>query len=121
MIKPDYHTNLEIDRDNVSVTLRPNDNIVPAKGLTPEIPYVLVPREVWFTSSEMSKTLRLQDCGKLYGQSLMATDDCPATTGRLFVIDHSLKTQFLVDTASELCVYPRTALITDELQPTSNL
>lgn len=40
----------------------------------------------------------------------MATDDCPASTGRLFVTDRSSKTQFLVDTGSDLCVYPRSAL-----------
>ncbi|XP_061729197.1 uncharacterized protein LOC133534126 [Cydia pomonella] len=41
----------------------------------------------------------------------MATDDCPSTsTGRLFVTDRTSKTQFLVDTGSDLCVYPRSAL-----------
>lgn len=41
----------------------------------------------------------------------MATNDCPSTaTGRLFVTDRSSKTQYLVDTGSDLCVFPRTAL-----------
>lgn len=40
----------------------------------------------------------------------MAADDCPASTGRLFVSDRSSSTQFLVDTGSDLCVYPRVAL-----------
>lgn len=41
----------------------------------------------------------------------MATNDCPSpTTGRLFVTDRSSKMQFLVDTGSDLCVYPRSAL-----------
>lgn len=41
----------------------------------------------------------------------MAADDCPSPlTGRLFVTDRSTKTQFLVDTGSDLCVYPRSAL-----------
>lgn len=41
----------------------------------------------------------------------MAADDCPSpSTGRLFVTDRSTKTQFLVDTGSDLCVYPRSAL-----------
>lgn len=41
----------------------------------------------------------------------MATNDCPSTsTGRLFVTDRVTKTQFLVDTGSDLCVYPRSAL-----------
>lgn len=41
----------------------------------------------------------------------MATTDCPSTAiGRLFVTDRSSKTQFLIDTGSDLCVYPRSAL-----------
>lgn len=40
----------------------------------------------------------------------MATADCPSSAGRLFVTDRRSKMQFLVDTGSELCVYPRSAL-----------
>lgn len=41
----------------------------------------------------------------------MATDGCPQTsTGRLFVADRQSKTQFLVDTGSDLCVFPRSKL-----------
>ncbi|CAK1603651.1 unnamed protein product [Parnassius mnemosyne] len=40
----------------------------------------------------------------------MAADDCPSSTGRLFVTDRSSNTQFLVDTGSDLCIYPRSAL-----------
>lgn len=40
----------------------------------------------------------------------MATSDCPLSTGRLFVTDCNSKTQFLVDTGSDLCVFPRAAL-----------
>lgn len=39
----------------------------------------------------------------------MATNDSP-TTGRLFVTDRNTKTQFLVDTGSDLCVFPRSQL-----------
>lgn len=39
----------------------------------------------------------------------MATTDSP-TSGRLFVMDTSTKTQFLVDTGSDLCVFPRVQL-----------
>jgi transposase InsO family protein len=39
----------------------------------------------------------------------MAADDC-SSSGRLFVIDRRTKMQFLVDTGSDLCVFPRTAL-----------
>ncbi|XP_075990274.1 uncharacterized protein LOC142985920 [Anticarsia gemmatalis] len=40
----------------------------------------------------------------------MATNDCPPLPGRLFVTDRKTKVQFLVDTGSDLCVYPRHAL-----------
>ena len=39
----------------------------------------------------------------------MTTEDCPSA-GRLFVTDQRSKTQFLVDTGSDLCVYPRSAI-----------
>lgn len=39
----------------------------------------------------------------------MATDDCLSPTGRLFVTDRRTKMQYLVDTGSDLCVFPRTA------------
>ncbi|KAJ8724718.1 hypothetical protein PYW07_015676 [Mythimna separata] len=47
----------------------------------------------------------------------MATDDCPSA-GRLFVTDQRSKVQFLVDTGSDLCVYPRSA-ITKRLEKTN--
>lgn len=39
----------------------------------------------------------------------MATHDCPGS-GRLSITDRKTKTQFLVDTGSDLCVFPRTAI-----------
>ena len=40
----------------------------------------------------------------------MATSDSHNVSGRLFVTDRKSKMQFLVDTGSDLCVFPRTAL-----------
>lgn len=40
----------------------------------------------------------------------MATSDCPSTTGRLFVTDRGSRMQFLIDTGSDLSVFPRAAL-----------
>lgn len=40
----------------------------------------------------------------------MATEDCPPSAGRLFVTDRRSKMQFLIDTGSDLCVFPRSAL-----------
>lgn len=48
----------------------------------------------------------------------MATDDCPRSSGRLFVVDRRTKVQFLVDTGSDVCVYPRSAL--SERRPKTN-
>lgn len=57
----------------------------------------------------MHKAMQLQG-GKLQGQSVIATHDCPSYTGRLFVTDQTSKVQFLVDTGSDLCVFPRSLL-----------
>lgn len=48
----------------------------------------------------------------------MATADCPTSTGRLFVTDLNSKTQYLVDTGSDLCVFPR-CLLRERRAPTS--
>ncbi|KAG6438787.1 hypothetical protein O3G_MSEX000224 [Manduca sexta] len=66
----------------------------------------------------MYTAVRLQASGKCHGQSIMATDDCPVSPGRLFVPDRHTKTQFLVDTGSDLCVFPR-RLLRERRAPTS--
>lgn len=48
--------------------------------------------------------------GKLSGQPLIAASDCPTATGRLFVTDRTTKVQYLIDTGSDLCVFPRSAV-----------
>lgn len=40
----------------------------------------------------------------------MATTDCSNSTGRLFIADRKTKIQFLVDTGSDLCVFPRSMI-----------
>ncbi|XP_025835838.1 uncharacterized protein LOC112906234 [Agrilus planipennis] len=46
--------------------------------------------------------------GKRYGESLMSADDLgPSVSRRIFVTDVQTKTQFLIDTGADLCVYPR--------------
>lgn len=40
----------------------------------------------------------------------MATDDCQGSTGRLFITDRNLGVEFLIDTGSDLCVFPRSEL-----------
>lgn len=50
--------------------------------------------------------------GKLKGRPEVTANGCPSSTGRLFVTDRSSKIQFLVDTGSDLCVFPRSAVRT---------
>jgi hypothetical protein len=51
--------------------------------------------------------LFLSPAGKLAQQALTAAHVCAVTTSRLFVADMVSKRQFLVDTDSDLCVFPR--------------
>lgn len=56
----------------------------------------------------MFEALRLQS-GKRPRQSVMVTDDCRNSSGRLFITDRDSNEQFLVDTGSDICVYPVSA------------
>jgi cleavage and polyadenylation specificity factor subunit 1 len=48
--------------------------------------------------------------GKLRQQSLRAANVCTTASGRLFVTDRVHKQRYLVDTGSDLCVFPRKLL-----------
>ena len=48
--------------------------------------------------------------GKCKRQPEVAASDCHTKPGRLFVVDRVTKLSFLIDTGSDLCVYPRSAL-----------
>jgi hypothetical protein len=54
----------------------------------------------------MYPALHLPTAGKLTQRTLTAAHVCTIPLGRLFVTDKSSKHQFLVDTGSDLCVYP---------------
>lgn len=56
----------------------------------------------------MFEAMRLQN-GKRPRQSVIATNDCQNSTGRLFITDRDSNEQFLVDTGSDICVYPVSA------------
>lgn len=45
--------------------------------------------------------------GKRLRQSEVAATDCQISPGRLFVVDRNTNASFLIDTGSDLCVYPR--------------
>lgn len=57
-------------------------------------------------------TALYMEVGKLERQPELAAYDCPLASGRLFVADRYSKMLFLVDTGSDLCVYPRSAIKT---------
>lgn len=59
--------------------------------------------------------------GKLQRQPEVAANDCLTTPGRLFVTDQTTKRQFLIDTGSDLCVYPRSAVTTQRAKSTYQL
>lgn len=58
----------------------------------------------------MQATVQLSIIGKRDGRSELAASDCPSTSSRLFITDRATKMQFLVDTGSDLCVFPRSAV-----------
>jgi cleavage and polyadenylation specificity factor subunit 1 len=51
--------------------------------------------------------LHLQLAGKLGPQTSAAANVCTAHTGRLFITDKTSKFRFLIDTGSDLCLFPR--------------
>jgi hypothetical protein len=55
----------------------------------------------------MHGTLHLPEAGKLTPQTAAAGNFCAAATDRLFVTGKNSKRRFLIDTGSDLCVYPR--------------
>jgi hypothetical protein len=52
----------------------------------------------------------LPPAGKLHQRTLTAANVCSTSSGRLFVTDHTSKQRYLVDTGSDLCVFPRKLL-----------
>lgn len=54
--------------------------------------------------------MQLQLVVKRQRQHLVAASACPISSGRLFVTDRKSKIQYLIDTGSDLCVYPRSAV-----------
>ena len=71
--------------------LPPTEGIPPAEGLPP--------------SDRIRPT-----AGKLHQRALMAANVCNISSGRLFITDRISKQRCLVDTGSDLCVFPRKLL-----------
>lgn len=58
----------------------------------------------------MYPALHFQESGKLPRQPLVAVNDCLSISSRLFITDRKTKIQYLIDTGSDLCVFPRSAV-----------
>lgn len=58
----------------------------------------------------MYTALQFWEVFKLSRQSLVAETDCPGSASRLFITDRKTKIQYLIDTGSDLCVFPRSAV-----------
>ncbi|PNF27361.1 hypothetical protein B7P43_G02438 [Cryptotermes secundus] len=70
------------------------------------IQYLLVPPPFRRSGTKLYSALLLPPAGKLTQRTSSAAHVC-GTTGRLFIADRVSKRQFLVDTGSDHCVYPR--------------
>jgi len=57
-----------------------------------------------------SRQERLSPAGKLYQRTITAANVCATSSGRLFTTGHITKQRYLVDTGSDLCVFPRKLL-----------
>jgi hypothetical protein len=51
-----------------------------------------------------------QSAGKLQQQTLKAANVCTYSSGHLFITDRITKQQYLIDTGSDLCAFPRKLL-----------
>jgi len=74
------------------------------------LPTVLPPAEGLPQAERLLTAEQLPPAGKLHRQTLMAANVCTTSSGRLFVIDRYSKQRYLVDTGSDLCVFPRKLL-----------
>jgi hypothetical protein len=52
----------------------------------------------------------LPPAGKLHRRTIIVAKDCTTSSGRLFVMDRNSKQRYLVDTGSDMCVFPRRLL-----------
>jgi len=64
------------------------------------------PAERLASAEELPPAGRLP-AGKLHQRTLTAANVCTTSSGRLFITDRVSKRRYLVDTGSDLCVFPR--------------
>jgi hypothetical protein len=68
---------------------------------------VLVSPPLRVGGPKVHQALQLQESGKLTLQASSAAHSCTPNNVRLFITDKFSKHQFLIDTGSDLCVFPR--------------
>jgi hypothetical protein len=73
-------------------------------------PTLLPPAEGLPTTEGLPPTDRLPPAGKLCQRTLRVANVCTTSSDRLFVTDRITKQRYLVDTGSDLCVFPRKLL-----------
>jgi hypothetical protein len=73
-------------------------------------PTVLPSTEGFSDSRRMHDKRETATSRKPHQQMLMAANVCIANSGRLFISDRICKQRYLVDTGSDLCVFPRKLL-----------
>jgi hypothetical protein len=71
--------------------------------------HLLVPQTFRGEGTKVQSTM-FTPAGKLCQQSLRAANVCTTTSGHLFLTDRVRKQRYLVDTGSDLCVFPRKLL-----------
>ena len=91
----------------------PRHLLVPlaVRGRSPKMhPTVLPPAEGRPPSTSLPPAERPPPKGKLDRRTLMAANVCTTISGRLFVMDRKSKQRYLVDTGTDLYVFPRRLL-----------
>jgi len=73
-------------------------------------PTLLPPTEQLPTAEGRTPTERFPPARKPHQQTLTAANVCTTSSGRLFISDRTSKQRYLVDTGSDLCVFPRKLL-----------
>ncbi|XP_063635186.1 uncharacterized protein LOC134805926 [Cydia splendana] len=98
----------ELTRQTLSLSFKVKRPI-PLQTTSRRSSSLLVSFHFWQQSKDVQAAVQLS-FGKRPGRPLVAASDCPTTTRRLFITDRTTKVQYLIDTGSDLCVFPRSAV-----------
>ncbi|CAK1597374.1 unnamed protein product [Parnassius mnemosyne] len=101
--------------DVLPATMLANSQVlaqVASTSSTPTAPINNTMEALTRTVTELSQKVEAMsmELRKLPRQPLVAVNDCLAISSRLFITDRKTKVQYLIDTGSDLCVFPRSAV-----------